>query len=63
MVLGPGCRSYSGAAVRLLLLLLLRLLLRLNRGVLRLGEDLGGSPPHRRVVEILLGGRRERLAG
>lgn len=60
MVLGPGCRSSSGAAVRLLRL---RLLLRLHRRVLRFGEDLGGSPPHRRVVEILLGGRRERLAG
>lgn len=60
MVLGPGCGSSSGATVRLLLLWLL---LRLHRGVLRFGEDLGGSPPHRRVVEILLGGGRERLAG
>lgn len=60
MVLGPGCRSSSGAAVHLLLL---RLLLWLHQGVLRFGEDLGGSPPHRWVVEILLGGGRERLAG
>lgn len=64
MVLGPGCGSSSGAAVRLLLLrLLLLLLLRWHRGVLGFGENLGGSPPHRRVVEILLGGGRERLAG
>lgn len=79
LVLRPGSGAHPQAPtqhrlllLRLLKLLLLRLRLRLRLLLLRLlgglsvgglGEDLGGSPAHRRVVEVLLRGGGQALAG